>query len=83
MTRRTKEGLPIVTETTLVEFLKNEPIASTGNDPKITRRIKKENPQLYRLLQIGMEEAQTKEARVYYERGIQITYELLRLQGQK
>lgn len=78
---RTLEGLPEVNEEIFIEFLKNYNFASAGNDPKVTRRIKEENPQIYRILNLGMKGAPTKEARVYYECGMQICYELLRRQS--
>ena len=78
---RTLEGLPKVTEETFMEFLRNYDISSVENDPSVTRRIQKENPQIYRILSLGMQKAPSEEARAYYECGIQICYELLRRQN--
>ena len=78
---RTPEGLPTITEETFMEFLKNYNISSVENNPEVTHRIKHENPQIYRILKIGMENAPSREARVYYECGMQICYELLRKQS--
>ena len=78
---RTLEGLPKVTEETFMEFLRNYNIASAENDPAVTRRIQEENPQIYRILNLGMQNAPNKEARAYYECGMQICYELLRRQN--
>ncbi len=76
---RTLEGLPAVTEETFMEFLRKYNIAE--NDPAVTRRIEEENPQIYRILNLGMQNAPSKEARAYYECGMQICYELLRRQS--
>ena len=83
MTKRiTKDGLPVVTEEILMEFLGDYCIDHPeGNDPLVTRRIKLENPQIHRLLEIGMNQAPNKAARGYYECGMQIVYELLRRQS--
>lgn len=81
MANKTIDNLPIVTEKTFEEFIKKYPIASEENDPEITERIKKENPQIYRILQIGMQQAPNRAARSYYECGMQICYELLRRQS--
>lgn len=78
---RTLEGLPKVTEETFMEFLRNYNIASAENDPEVTRRIQEENPQIYRILNLGIQNAPTREARAYYECGMQICYELLRRQS--
>ncbi len=78
---RTKDGLPKVTEETFREFLKKYDISSAENDPEVTHRIQEENPQIYRILNLGMQNAPSKEARAYYECGIQICYELLRKQN--
>jgi hypothetical protein len=78
---RTLDGLPKVTEETFMEFLRNYNIAPAENDPAVTRRIQEENPQIYRILNLGMQNAPSKEARAYYECGMQICYELLRRQS--
>ncbi|MBI2042794.1 hypothetical protein HYT25_00195 [Candidatus Pacearchaeota archaeon] len=75
---RTLDGLPVVTEQTLIDFSRVYAIASPNNDPLITAKIRDENPQIYRILKIGMEQAPNKEARAYYEMGMQIIYELFR-----
>ena len=79
---RTIDGLPIVSEETFMKFMQEYPISSAENDPEITERIKKENPQIYRLMKIGMDNAPDNEARIYFECAFQITYELLRKQNQ-
>lgn len=71
-------ALPTVSEEGLMKFLMIYNLSSGQNDPEVTERIKTENPQIYRMLKLGMEAAPTKEARAYYECGIQICYELLR-----
>lgn len=76
----TKEDLALVTEETFMEFLRSYDLTSITNDPEITERIKSENPQIYRILKLGMQAAPSKEARTYYECGIQIVYELLKKQ---
>ena len=81
MMARTPEGLPQVSEETFIEFLRSYNIASDKNEPEVTRRIQKENPQIYRILKIGMQNAPNREAKVYYECGMQICYELLRRQS--
>lgn len=81
MKKRTLEGLPVVTEKTFIDFLRNYNIGSENNDPEVTCRIEKENPQIYRILKIGTQQAPNKEARIYYECGMQICYELLRKQS--
>lgn len=78
---RTDDGLAVVTEKTFMEFLKNYDISSENNDPELTLRIEKENPQIYHILQLGMKGAPNKAARSYYECGMQICYELLRRQS--
>ncbi len=79
--RTTKDGLPVVTEKTFMEFLRNYDISSAKNDPEVTRRIEQENPQIHHILRLGMQNAPTKEAQAYYECGMQIVYELLRRQS--
>ena len=79
---RTSEGLPKVTEETFMELLRNQDISSAEKDPAVTRRIQEENPQIYRILNLGMQNAPSNEARAYYECGMQICYELLRRQGE-
>jgi hypothetical protein len=81
MIKRTLDGLPIVSEETFLEFLKNYNLIPSENDPEVNERIKNENPQIYGILHLGMENAPTKEARSYYEYGMRICYELLRMQG--
>lgn len=76
----TEDGLAVVTETTFLEFLQDYDITSPDNDPALTERIKSENPEVYRILQLGMQGAPSKEARAYYEMGMQIAYDLLRRQ---
>lgn len=78
--KTTSDGLAVVTEKTFMELLEKYDIISANNDPEVTQRIKSENPQIYRILKLGMENAPTNEARVYYECGIQLIYELLRKQ---
>jgi len=80
---RTEDGLPIVTEQTFMKFLGIYDISSAENDPEVTRRIEAENPQIFRILRLGMKAAPTKEARAYYECGVQIAYELLRTQSRE
>ena len=80
MVERTKDGLFIVTEQTFMNFLQEYDITLPNNNPFVTERIKIENPQIYRILSIGMKEAPNNEARVYFEAGVQIAYELLRRQ---
>ena len=77
---KTEDGLAVVTEKTFMEFLRNYDIASLNNDPAVTARIESEQPQIFRILKLGMQGAPNKEAQAYYEMGIQITYELLRRQ---
>lgn len=77
---KTKDGLAVVTEKTFMEFLMNYSIRSGNNDPAVTKRIQSENPQIYRILKSGMENAPSEKVRAYYECGIQIVYELLRKQ---
>ena len=77
----TLEGLPEVTEETFIEFLRDYDLSSVENDPSVTQRIQRENPRIYRILNLGMQNAPSKEARAYYECGIQICYELLRRQS--
>lgn len=79
--RTTQDGLPVVTEETFMEFLREYDIAT--NDPEVTRRIRTENPQISRILKIGMQQAPSREARAYFECGMQIVYELLRRQKSK
>jgi len=78
---KTLDGLPIVSEETFMDFIREYPINSEKNDPEITERIKRENPQIYRLMKIGMDNAPNEEASVYFECAFQITYELLRKQN--
>ena len=82
---RTPDGLPRVTEETFIKFLCNYEfdISSAKNDPRVTCRIQKENPQIHRILDIGMKNAPNREASVYYELGIQICYELLRIESKE
>ncbi len=77
----TKDGLAVITEKTFMEFLQTYRIDAANNDPRVTTRIKRENPQLYRILKIGMDAAPSGEAKCYYECGMQIVYELLRKQS--
>ncbi|MBS3074628.1 hypothetical protein J4447_04225 [Candidatus Pacearchaeota archaeon] len=77
----TNDGLPVVNELTFLNFVREYPIASGNNDPEVTKRIETENPQIHRILSLGMQEAPTHEAKSYYEMGIQIAYELLRRQA--
>ena len=76
--RKTQDGLPIVAEATFIKFVRGYDFSH--NDPAITRRIEEENPQVHRVLSIGMQQAPTPAARAYYECGVQIAYELLRMQ---
>lgn len=85
----TKDGLAVVTEQTLIEFLRKHDISSPGNDSVIRERMKRENPQIYRMLVLGLEGIDTDHhlsedvrrfAHSYYESGMQIVYELLRMQ---
>ena len=80
MKQTTKDGLVVVTEDIFMDFLRNYDISSAKNDPELTRRIERENPQIYRILNLGMQNAPNKEAKAYYECGMQICYELLRKQ---
>ena len=80
MGERTEEGLPIVTEETFMEFLKEYNLALENNNPEVTRKIEQDNPQIYRFLKLGMEGAPDKNSRIYYECGVQIVYELLKRQ---
>ncbi|MEK6874786.1 MAG: hypothetical protein AABX52_03500 [Nanoarchaeota archaeon] len=79
MTRKL-DGLPRVTEETFMDFLRVYDLSSAQNNPEVTLVIQRENPQIYRILQLGMKAAPTREARAYYECGMQICYELLRRQ---
>lgn len=80
----TSDGLPVVEESTFVKFVKTEyDISSKNGDPSVTARIESENPQIARILRLGMENAPTNQARAYYECGMQICYELLRKQSAK
>ena len=79
--RVTNDDLPIVTEETFLDFFGDYDISSAENDPEVTSRIEQQNPQIYRILSIGMGNAPNSEARVYYEMGVQVCYELLRRQG--
>ena len=80
MAKKTEDGLAVVSERTFLEFLQDYDINAENNDPVITQRIRYENPQIYRILDLGMQNAPTREAQTYYECGIQIMYELLRRQ---
>jgi len=77
----TEDGLPVVTEEIFMEFIRSYPISFAENDPGVTERIKLENPQIYRILYLGMKSAPTRESRVYFECGVQIAYEMLRRQS--
>jgi hypothetical protein len=80
----TSDGLPVVEESTFVKFVKTEyDISSPNGDPAVTERIERENPQIARILRLGMENAPNRAAAAYYETGIQIVYELLRKQSAK
>lgn len=81
--KQTPDGLPVVDEGTLMEFLRQYNIASPDNDPELTQRIEGENPQIYRMLRLGMEGAPTHVAMLYFEAGMQIAYDLLRIQSGK
>ena len=70
-----------ITEEISMEFLRKYNIASAENDSAVSRRIQEENPQIYHILNLGMQNALNKEARVYYECRMQICYELLRRQS--
>lgn len=83
MTERTKEGLAVVTKQTFTEFLKDYNIISPNNNCFLTERIKTENPEIYRILEMGMAEAPSCEAGEHFEMGIQIVYDLLRRQTLK
>jgi len=62
MKQTTKDGLVVVTEDIFMDFLRNYDISSAKNDPELTRRIERENPQIYRILRLGMQSAPTIEA---------------------
>ena len=76
--QQTEDGLPIISERTFMSFLGDYNISSAHNDPAVTARLQRENPQIHRILRIGMDNAPSREARAYYECGMQIVYELLR-----
>jgi len=80
---RTLDGLPMVSKETFMEFLREYDISNADNDPEVTRRIESENPQIFRLLNIGMKNAPNKEAKSYYKGSMQIVYELLRRESKK
>lgn len=77
----TKDGLPIVTEDTFLQCVREFPISSPDNDPEVAQRIRDENPQIGRIIRLGMKSAPNREAQAYYEAGCQLTYELLRRQS--
>ncbi len=81
--RSTKDGLPVVTETTFGQVVTTYPIASPNGDPKVRKRIEYENPQVHRILELGSRAASTPQACAYYQMGVEITYELLRAQSAK
>ncbi len=81
MSQRTKNGLPVVSEETFMKFLGEYDLTAVGGDPDVTARIESENPQIYRLLKLGMAAAPSKEARSYFLTGVHIAYELLRRQS--
>lgn len=79
--RKTRDGLPVVAEETFSKFVREYPLSSPNNNPAVTRRIRAENPQIYRILKLGMQATPNFAARAYYECGIQVVYELLRVQS--
>ena len=79
--RLTQDGLPVVSEDTFLEVVTTYPIASTSNSPEVRGRIEKENSQIARIIRLGMGNTLNKEARLYFEMGCQLTYELLRIQS--
>ena len=83
MGERTKEGLPVVTEETLKEFLKKYDISSPHGEPYATEIIRQQNPEIYRMLRLGVDNAPDKTSRSYLETGMQMVYELLRLESAK
>ena len=77
----TADGLPVISGETFLNVVATYPIASGGNDLETRKRIERENPQIDRIVKLGMEGAPNHEARMYFEMGCQITYELLRTQS--
>ncbi len=78
MTKRTLDGLPVVTEETLKKVLGKYNRASAKNYMKI---IEKENPQIYLIFKLGVQQATSKRAGESLEFGILSCYELLRRQS--
>jgi len=78
--RVTNDGLPIVTKDTFMELLESCDIG-LDPDPEIAQRIESENPQIHRLIRYGVQGALNEDGRKHYEQGIQLVYELLRLQS--
>ena len=81
LTKLTEDGLPIVAGDIFLKVVQDYPIASGTNSDEVRKRIEKENPQIARIIKLGMEGDHSREAKVYYEMGCQITYELLREQS--
>ncbi len=79
----TREGMPVVDEETFLEVVTTYPIASGNGSPEVRARIKIENPQIFRILKLGFENAPTAEAKDYFQTGIELAYELLRTQASK
>ena len=82
---KTEDGLPVVSEDTVSEFIEDQKESGSQymhtegkNDPELTERIWRENPHLFKILKQGMGYAPDGVATSYFERGFQLTYELLR-----
>ncbi len=78
---KTEDGLPVVSEDAFRRFLNHYDLTSVDNDPEVRERISRENPQIARIIGIGKAQAPNHSARVYYEMGAQVVYELLRRQS--
>ncbi len=77
----TADYLPVVSDKTFIKVVTTYPLNSANNDIETRKRIERENPQIDRIVRLGMEGATNHEAKKYFEMGCQITYELLRAQS--
>lgn len=77
----TVDGLPVVSDETFFKVVTTYPLASGDNDPETRKRIRSENPQIERMINLGKDGAPNHEARAYFEMGCQLTYEFLRAQS--
>ncbi len=83
MSRKTIDGLPVISQETYEALIDSSNLSFENNMPEVTARIRKENPRLYDLLNLLTAAAPTTNARNYIQKGIQITYEALRIQSQR